>query len=159
MLLSFGQYIEEVLPKYVQQAQVTHGNELEILIHPEGVVPVLTFLRDHTNSQFRQLADMTVVDVPRRVFRFEASVYINAHITYTLSLSSQLVYNMLSITYNSRITVKSYTDELTAVDSATPLFSSANWAEREVQSFSAILLLIFLTIGLGHVWYRVLQSP
>ena len=34
--------------------------------------------------------------------------------------------------YNSRITVKTYTDELTPVDSVTNLFSSANWAEREV---------------------------
>lgn len=73
MLLSFGQYIQEVLPKYVQQAQVTHGNELELLIHPDGITPVLTFLRDHTNGQFRQLQDVTVIDVPRRVFRFEVS--------------------------------------------------------------------------------------
>ena len=42
------------------------------------------------------------------------------------------MYNLLSITYNSRIRVKTYTDELTPVDSVTPLFSSANWMEREV---------------------------
>ena len=90
MLLSFGQYIEEVLPKYVQQAQVTHTNELEILINPEGVVPVLSFLRDHTNAQFRQLVDMTVVDVPSRVFRFEVGnvhliIIIVALLSYFLS--------------------------------------------------------------------------
>ena len=44
----------------------------------------------------------------------------------------QLVYNLLSVTYNSRIRVKTYTDELTPVDSAAPLFNSADWAEREV---------------------------
>lgn len=47
--------------------------------------------------------------------------------------SLQLIYCLLSLVYNSRITVKTYTDELTPVDSVTNLFSSANWAEREVQ--------------------------
>ena len=46
--------------------------------------------------------------------------------------SLQLIYCLLSLVYNSRITVKTYTDELTPVDSVTNLFSSANWAEREV---------------------------
>jgi hypothetical protein len=46
-------------------------NELEVLIHPEGVTPVLTFLRDHQNAQFRQLVDIAAVDVPKRVYRFE----------------------------------------------------------------------------------------
>ena len=49
-----------------------------------------------------------------------------------LTFVLQLVYNLLSITYNSRIRVKTYTDELTPVDSAAPLFKSADWAEREV---------------------------
>ncbi len=49
----------------------TCSNELELLIHPEGVIPVLTFLRDHQNAQFRQLIDLTAVDVPKRVYRFE----------------------------------------------------------------------------------------
>lgn len=35
-LLEYGLYIEETLPKFVQQSQVTHNNELELLIHPEG---------------------------------------------------------------------------------------------------------------------------
>ena len=54
----------------------------------------------------------------------------------SLSLSpyAQLVYNLLSLTYNSRIRVKSYTDELTPVDSVASVFSSAIWAEREVRT-------------------------
>ena len=53
--------------------QVTHNNELELLIHPEGIVPVLTFLRDHQNCQFRQLQDVTAVDVPKKICRFEVN--------------------------------------------------------------------------------------
>lgn len=65
---------------------------------------------------------------------------------------------MLSLTYNSRIRVKTYTDELTPVDSATPLFESANWAEREVRIAHYIyayyvcsIQLDILSQGLGYV--------
>ncbi len=44
------------------------------MIHPEGIVPVLTFLKDHTNSQFKNMIDLTAVDVPSRQYRFEVSV-------------------------------------------------------------------------------------
>jgi len=113
-LLDFGQFIADSMPKYVQAAQVSHGNELEILICPEGVIPVLTFLRDHTMCQYKQLVDVTAVDWPSKPYRFE------------------VVYNMLSVQFNTRIRVKTYTDELTPIESANPLFLSADWAEREV---------------------------
>ncbi|KAL2303418.1 hypothetical protein Nmel_008685, partial [Mimus melanotis] len=113
-LCAFGEYVAEILPKYIQQVQVTCFNELELLIHPDGIIPVLTFLRDHTNAQFKSLADLTAVDVPSRQYRFE------------------IVYNLLSLRFNSRIRVKTYTDELTPVDSAVPVHKAANWYEREV---------------------------
>ncbi|XP_073820651.1 NADH dehydrogenase [ubiquinone] iron-sulfur protein 3, mitochondrial-like [Musca autumnalis] len=40
-LSDFGRYVAECLPKYVQKVQLTSGDELEVLIAPEGVVPVL----------------------------------------------------------------------------------------------------------------------
>ncbi|CAF0934693.1 unnamed protein product [Didymodactylos carnosus] len=70
-LTDFGQYVAECLPKFVQHAQMTSTNELEILIHPDGITPVITFLKDHTNGQFVSLADITAIDVPTRVYRFE----------------------------------------------------------------------------------------
>lgn len=45
---------------------------------------------------------------------------------------SQIVYNLLSLRFNSRIRVKTYTDELTPLDSAVPVHQAANWYEREV---------------------------
>jgi len=113
-LSAFGEYVAEILPKYVQQVQVSCFNELEICIHPDGVIPVLTFLRDHTNAQFKSLADLTAVDIPTRQNRFE------------------IVYNLLSLRFNSRIRVKTYTDELTPVESTVSVYKAANWYEREV---------------------------
>ncbi|KAL7644500.1 UNVERIFIED_CONTAM: hypothetical protein RMT77_005332 [Armadillidium vulgare] len=113
-LSEYGRYVAECLPKYVQKVQISAGNELEILICPEGVIPVLTFLKDHTNAQFNNLADLCGVDVPSRTYRFE------------------IVYNLLSIAYNTRIRVKTYTDELSPIDSICEVHNAANWYEREV---------------------------
>lgn len=58
-----------------------------------------------------------------------------AYISYVCLLFlilKQIVYNLLSLRYNSRIRVKTYTDELTPVDSAVPVHIAANWYEREV---------------------------
>lgn len=70
-LTEYGQYIAECLPKYIHRVQLTSGDELEILIVPEGVVPVLQFLKDHHNAQFANLVDIAGVDIPTRENRFE----------------------------------------------------------------------------------------
>ena len=75
-LSSFGSYLQDVLPKFIQTVQLTNTEQLELLIHPDGVVPVLTLLRDHHNAQFRQLIDITAIDVPTRPYRFEVSIYL-----------------------------------------------------------------------------------
>lgn len=68
-LKDFGKYVAECLPKYIQKVQLTAGDELELLIVPDGVVPVLQFLKDHHNAQFSNLADIAGMDVPSRTFR------------------------------------------------------------------------------------------
>lgn len=113
-LAEIGKYIAESMPKFTQIAQVTTNNELEILIHPEGVIPMLSFLKENHRTQFHSFVDITAVDIPSRQYRFE------------------VVYNLLSLKYNQRIRVKTYTDELSAIDSATSVFHGANWYEREV---------------------------
>lgn len=113
-LANFGAYIAQVLPKYVQLVQVTDQNELEICIHPAGIRPVHSFLKDHSLARFESMSDMTAVDVPNRQNRFE------------------MVYCLLSTHFNARIRIKSYTNELNPVDSlAADIFPSCNWYERE----------------------------
>jgi len=113
-LTDFGQYVAECMPKFVQKVQITAGDELEILIAPAGVVPLMSFLKNHTNAQFGSLVDIAGLDMPTRQFRFE------------------IVYNLLSHRFNSRIRVKTYTDELTPIESVNDIFKAANWNEREV---------------------------
>ena len=113
-LITYGSFVQEMLPRFIQAVQISNYDELEVLIHPDGIIPVLMFLRDNHNCQFSQLIDITALDIPNRVYRFE------------------LVYILLSLKFNSRIRIRTYTDELTALDSATIVYSSANWAEREL---------------------------
>lgn len=70
-LKDFGTYVADCLPKYVEQVQIAAGDELEILVAPEGIVPTISFLKDHHNAQFENLSDITAVDVPSRTYRFE----------------------------------------------------------------------------------------
>jgi NADH dehydrogenase (ubiquinone) Fe-S protein 3 len=88
-LTDFGKYVAECLPKYVQKVQLTSGDELEVLIVPEGVVPVLQFLKDHHNAQFVNLVDIAGVDVPNRQYRFEVcmSIWIRQGLSSVNSLS------------------------------------------------------------------------
>ncbi|KAJ5595007.1 NADH dehydrogenase subunit C [Penicillium hispanicum] len=112
-LHTYGQYIMSCLPKYIQQFTVWK-DELTVYTAPAGIVPVMSFLKNHTAAEFTQISDITGVDFPTRDQRFE------------------VVYNLLSVRYNSRIRVKTYADEATPVPSVTGLFEGALWYEREV---------------------------
>merc|ERR1719220_2092390 len=46
----------DALPKYVQDAQVTFGNELEIMICPTGVRPVMQFLKQNGLCQYNNIS-------------------------------------------------------------------------------------------------------
>ncbi|PLB55352.1 NDUFS3/30 kDa subunit of NADH-ubiquinone oxidoreductase [Aspergillus steynii IBT 23096] len=112
-LHQYGQYVMSCLPKHVQQFSVWK-DELALHIAPSSVIPVMSFLKNHTAAEFTQVSDITAVDYPTRDQRFE------------------VVYNLLSVRYNSRIRVKTYADEASPVPSITGLFEGALWYEREV---------------------------
>lgn len=142
-----GLYIAGCLPKYVQKTQIVAGDELEILVCPEGIIPTLKFLKLHQNTQYTSLSDITAMDVPSRQYRFEVNYYLkNFNVLKILynkycSIDFQIIYNLLSLTFNKRIRVKTYTDELTPVPSAEPIFDAANWYEREIWDMFGILFM------------------
>ena len=111
-LQELGEHIAKANDRAVLAAHVRLG-ELMIDAKPEGLVALLTFLRDDPRCLFKQLVDVCGVDWPEREKRFD------------------VVYNLLSVRNNQRIRVKVATDEATPVPSAAPVFSSAGWFERE----------------------------
>lgn len=105
-------YIEAQLGSDVSDVTISNG-ELSLRCASNNLIKVLTFLRDDTQCQFKALMDLCGVDHPEREPRFD------------------VVYNLLSISQNNRIRLKTATDENTPVPSATAIFHSANWWERE----------------------------
>ena len=98
-----------------------HHRELSIRVEREALTNVLRFLRDDPKCRFSVLCDICGVDFPDRPLRFE------------------VVYNLLSLSLNHRIRVKVETDDTAAVPSATGLFSSAGWWEREAWDMFGIV--------------------
>ncbi len=112
VLTEMGEVIAAQLGPAVTGVEQRLG-ELTLHAQRDEILKVLKYLRDDANCQFSTLCDICGVDYPEESERFE------------------VVYNLLSMVHNTRIRVKIRTDEDTPVDSATTLFKSANWWERE----------------------------
>ena len=93
---------------HVSSAAVEKG-ELVVRIGREHLLGFLTTRRDDPRYRFEQLMDLCGVDWPQRVERFD------------------VVYNLLSVTYNRRIRVIVTTSESAPVPSVHHLWPCATW--------------------------------
>jgi len=83
---------------------------------------VIQFLYDDVELQFRFLTDLTAVHYPERIGEEIA-----------------VVYHLHNLVSNTRIRFKVYTDAVKSeVFTASALFSSANWQEREAYDFFGV---------------------
>ncbi|KAI5639241.1 hypothetical protein M9H77_00566 [Catharanthus roseus] len=89
-----------------------HGNRSDT--NTDYLFQLLCFLKLHTYTRVQVSIDICGVDYPSRKRRFE------------------VVYNLLSTRYNSRIRVQTCADEVTRISPVVSLFPSAGWWEREV---------------------------
>ena len=110
-LIVYAKSLTKLLP--VQTFQV-FGHEIVISVSKNYLLPTLTFLHHHSNGNYQMLTSISGVDYPEREERFE------------------IVYDLLNVRLNSRIRVKTHTDEINPLPSAVSLFASANWWEREI---------------------------
>jgi len=111
-LKTLGDHIAQAFPQEVTGTAIAYG-ELTVEVRREAVTRVLGFLRDDAQCLFQVLVDICGVDHPDRPERFD------------------VVYNLLSVKKNQRVRVKATAGEETPVPSATGLFSTAGWFERE----------------------------
>ena len=119
-LAKVAQVAGEKLGDALLEAFVATG-ELTLVVKREAILDVLKTLRDDEAFLFKSLQDVCGVDYPDRPERFD------------------VVYHLLSYKHNLRIRVKLTTDESQPVASATGLFPSANWFEREVWDMYGVL--------------------
>ena len=82
-LKELADYLEASRPREVLRSEIAY-DELVIWTGKDGLVKLMSFLRDDQNCKFKQISDITAVDYPAREQRFE------------------LVYNLLSFAHNMR---------------------------------------------------------
>lgn len=112
--------IQSKLGASITGSSITFG---ELTLHAEAakIVDVLQFLHDDVDCRFVSFIDICGADYPEREKRFD------------------VVYHLLSPYKNSRIRVKVQVDEATEVPSAIPVFSAADWFEREVYDLYGVV--------------------
>ncbi len=119
-LIDLADYIAEKLGQKIIDHDFLAG-ELVFNARVDDVADVLQFLRDDRECEFRVLLDVCGVDYPERPERFE------------------VIYTLLSMTQNNRARVRICAEEDQIVPSATSVFSSAGWYEREVWDMYGVL--------------------
>lgn len=87
---------------------------ITIMVDQSDVVLIMKNLRDHTNNLFTVLSNISGVDLMGLNYRFA------------------VIYDLLSLKFDTRISVKVFVNELTILDSLCSVHLSANWFEREV---------------------------
>ena len=102
----------ELLNSFILKREIFDKN-LIILVDQSNLINVFKILKDEQDFAFTQLTDLCGVDLPHEEIRF------------------QVVYNLLSMNNNSRITVKAFTDNSNSVPSIKKIYPAADWYERE----------------------------
>lgn len=95
--------------------------EMTVEVKKDSILKVLNFLRDDPACLFKVLIDICGVDYPERPERFE------------------VVYHLLSLKHNLRLRVKLRVNEEGYVPSVIPVYSTADWLEREAWDMFGIL--------------------
>lgn len=89
------------------------SNELIFIVLPQCLNVSLKVIRDHISMQFKLLSCISGVDFLGNNYRFS------------------VVYDFLSLTFNQRLRLKTFLNEVTPIASITSLYINANWWERE----------------------------
>ena len=120
MLAELKTHLEQTQSKAITSIRIV-GGELTVVATRDGIVKLLTSLRDDSQCRFETLVDICGMDYPADAERFE------------------VVYHLLSMRLNQRIRLKVRTDETTPVPSAIGVFLAANWYEREAFDMYGII--------------------
>ena len=105
--------INSELNTKINKSEIKH-NQIYLETDKDDLTDICLFLKTNNDTKFRQLIDITVVDYPERIQRFD------------------LVYLFLSHEYNQRLVLKYSISENEVIPSLTSIFPSSNWMEREV---------------------------
>ena len=118
----FSRVLENILkPDFIKCSLIL--DQLTVYTYPATIIRVLSILSNHPLTEFHMLIDLTAIDYPQSNPRFE------------------IAYQLLSLTHNKRICLKTNLADGISIPTATPLFPNANWYEREVWDMFGILFI------------------
>lgn len=113
MFVNQNEFLKKIALYFPEILYFSIGKQSFIRVSVDQLWNLIYFLKNHTYSLFKQLIDLSSIDYPERKFRFE------------------LFYHLLSMKYNSRLTVTTTISEGVYVDSITNIYPAADWYERE----------------------------
>lgn len=114
------QRLKDKYPDSVLETSEFRG-EYTVVLPKERLVEISLFLKDDPELQFIFLSDLTSLDLfDKSPFRFEVN------------------YHLLSHKCRARLRIKTRVKEGEKVPSVTPVWSTANWHEREVYDLMGI---------------------
>jgi len=90
------------------------NDEIYCVVPYKNLTTTIKLLKQHINYQYKILSCISGVDFMDSQYRFG------------------VIYDFLSITYNSRLRVKVFVNEITPINSIVNIFRNANWWEREI---------------------------
>jgi len=115
--------LHAVLGERIRDLTHTLG-ELTLTVSSQDYLDVMQTLRDHPDLSFEQLIDLCGMDY---------SAYRDGDSPLAQGLRYAVVSHLLSITHNCRLRVRVFApqEDMPIVASVNPIWSSANWYERE----------------------------
>ena len=105
--------INSELTTKINSSKILH-NQIYLEIDKGDLIEVCLFIKNDSETKFKQLIDITAVDYPENSKRFK------------------IVYLFLSHEFNKRIIITYFINENEVIQSLTKIFPAANWMEREV---------------------------
>lgn len=88
--------------------------EFVIVVNSKNIIFSLNVLKNHINYKYNLLSCISGIDLLNKKYRF------------------CIAYDILSISFNCRIRIKTFLDEVTPIESSVSIFINSNWWEREI---------------------------
>jgi NADH/F420H2 dehydrogenase subunit C len=103
--------IKKIFPALAYQCL---NDEITFVVSVDKLIFSLNVLKNHIGYHYQLLSCISGVDFLGKNYRFS------------------VIYDLLSLTYNSRIRIKIFVNEITSVPSCVAIFVNSTWWEREV---------------------------
>jgi NADH:ubiquinone oxidoreductase subunit C len=111
-------YLKVFLPSVIKRSGFGSNGILFVEVRPFDIGKILFFLKNFSGCQYKVLVDLMVID-----YLFSPNIYTG------LTSRFCLIYNLLSISREARLLVKTFINDYTF--SVIDIFQSAGWLERE----------------------------